>query len=455
MNERPPAHKIVATYQSDRGVLRIAAGLGVATVLVKLLALAKDWLVARSFGAGDELDAFLVAFLLPSYAVAVVAHSFGPAFLPSYIRVRQQSDRDVAAQMASAAVVAALGVLLMVTLAMVLSAPWVLPLVGWGFDTTKLALAERLLNLVAIVLLASGLSAVLTAVLNAEGRFVATALAPLAIPAGTIVVFIAGQARWGIEALAVGTSAGFMMEALLLFGWTVACRLLAWPRGGAFNAHLAHVGRQYTPMVAGSMLMSSSLVVDQAMAASLGSGNVSVFNYAGKLVALALGIVAASLSTALFPRFSQLIAERQWDELRSVVRRFSRGIVLLSLPVVAGMALLSEPLVRVVFERGAFTPEVTAAVSEVQLWLLPQIPFYVLAMIGSRLLSALDGNRLVLCIAALNLAMNVGGNLLLMHWFGVRGIAMSTSLMYAVAAMATFAAIRLRLQAVGATGTVG
>ena len=54
MNERPPAHKIVATYQSDRGVLRIAAGLGVATVLVKLLALAKDWLVARSFGASPR-----------------------------------------------------------------------------------------------------------------------------------------------------------------------------------------------------------------------------------------------------------------------------------------------------------------------------------------------------------------------------------------------------------------
>src|SRR5262245_47484488 len=111
MNERPAAHEGVATYLSDRGVLQIAAGLGAATVLIKLLALAKDWLVARSFGAGDELDAFLVAFLLPSYAVAVVAHSFGPAFLPSYIRVRQKDGSQAAGELATGALLAAVGVL--------------------------------------------------------------------------------------------------------------------------------------------------------------------------------------------------------------------------------------------------------------------------------------------------------------------------------------------------------
>ena len=97
------------------------------------------------------------------------------------------------------------------------------------------------------------------------------------------------------------------------------------------------------------------------------------------------------------------------------------------------------------FERGAFTPETTAAVSEVQRWLLPQIPFYVLVMVGYRLLSALDGNALLLRIGALNLFMNVTGNLVFMHWFGVKGIAMSTSLVYVVATLATFTAIRIKL----------
>src|SRR5262245_59813102 len=70
-----------------RPLLASAAMLGAMTVLVKLMAFAKDWQVAQIFGASDELDAFLVALVIPSYAVAVLGHSFGPAFMPTYIRL--------------------------------------------------------------------------------------------------------------------------------------------------------------------------------------------------------------------------------------------------------------------------------------------------------------------------------------------------------------------------------
>ncbi|HEX3726851.1 MAG TPA: hypothetical protein VHV08_11440, partial [Pirellulales bacterium] len=79
----PPLEPSVPS--SGPHVLRSAALLACATVLVKLAAFFKDLLVARSFGAGDELDAFLIAFLVPSFGVTVLASSFAPAFMPSYI----------------------------------------------------------------------------------------------------------------------------------------------------------------------------------------------------------------------------------------------------------------------------------------------------------------------------------------------------------------------------------
>ena len=79
------------------------------------------------------------------------------------------------------------------------------------------------------------------------------------------------------------------------------------------------------------------------------------------------------------------------------------------------------------------------------MYLALQIPFYILVMIGYRVLSALDGNRIVLRLGALNVTMNVVGNYVFMSFFGVNGIAMSTSLMYFVAAIATFVAVRYRL----------
>jgi putative peptidoglycan lipid II flippase len=445
MDEASAAATTAAARAADGRVLRSAALVGSGTVLVKLLALAKDWLVADRFGAGDALDAYLVAFLIPSFAVAVVAHSFGPALLPTYVRVGREQGAQAARHLATGALLSACALLVAVTLGLVLIGPHLLRLVGSGFNDAKLALAQRLFGQMAIVLVASGVSAVLGAVLNAHERFALPALAALAVPAGMLLTLMMGGDRWGIESLSAGTSLGFAAESLILAAIAIASGLLAWPAPGALSGQLREVAGHYWPMVTGTLLMSSSLLVDQAMAASLGSGNVSVLNYAGKLVALVLSVVAVSLSTALFPRFSHLIAAGQWQELRRMLARFSRGVLILSLPVVVGLSLVGESLVRLVFERGAFTAETTAAVGQVQLWLFPQIPFYVLAMIGWRMLSALNANRTVLCLAALNLTLNVVGNYVLMHWFGVRGIAMSTSLVYLVAAGATFLAIRIKL----------
>jgi putative peptidoglycan lipid II flippase len=430
---------------AGRGLLASAAMLGAMVVVVKLAAFAKDWLVARRFGASDELDAFLVALVIPSYAVAVLAHSFGLAFVPTYIRVSQHQGPQAARRLVGSVLVGGSAVLIAITLALAAVAPYMLPLVGTGFDDAKLVLARSLFYLLGGIVVASGISGVFAAVLNAEEHFAVTATAPLAVPVSTVIVFWLGQERYGIYALAAGTTLGFALELLALCLAMRHYRLLSASRVSGLDENLKHVAGQYAPVALGSLLMSSSLVVDQAMAASLANGSVSVLNYGGKIVTLVLSIVAVSLSTVLFPRFSRLIAGGEWEPLERTVRRCFKWVLVASVPGVILLAIFSEPLVRLVFERGAFSPQTTTAVSEVQLWLLPQIPFYVLVMIGFRLLSALDGNQIVLRIGALNLLMNVGGNYLFMHWFGVKGIAMSTSLVYLVAALVTWAAIKLKL----------
>lgn len=301
---------------SHRRVLSRMALLGTATVGIKLVALAKDLLVARQLGAGDALDAYLVAFVLPSYAAVVLGHTFASAFVPAYIRLWRRDGLPAAQQLAGSVLASALAIFATVTLALYLAAPLILPLVGSGFDASKLALTQRLFYPLAAIVLASGLSAVFAAVLNAHERFLAAAMAPLAIPVATLTVFWWFQSDYGVQALAIGTALGFLGETFVL-------ALAAW-RGGLFprprvrarSAELSRVGSQYIPVVIGGVLMSSAMVIDQAMAASLGSGQVSILNYGGKVVAVVLGIVAASLSTVLFPRFTHLIAAGRMAEFK-------------------------------------------------------------------------------------------------------------------------------------------
>jgi putative peptidoglycan lipid II flippase len=151
------------------------------------------------------------------------------------------------------------------------------------------------------------------------------------------------------------------------------------------------------------------------------------------------------MSTVLFPRFAHLIAAGQLREFMRTFTLYASGIVVLSIPGIVTLEVLSEPLVRLLFERGEFTSEATVEVSRVQMWLLLQIPFYVVVMLGARVLSALDANASVLRISALNVGINVLANYLLMRQFGVTGIAMATPLVFLVAMLATLLAIRARI----------
>ncbi len=287
----PAASKETASH---RRVLSRVALLGTATVGIKLMALAKDLLVARQLGAGDALDAYLVALVLPSYVAVILAHTFASAFVPTYIRLWRREGLPSAQQLAGGVLAVALAILAPLTLVLCLAAPLILPLVGSGFDASKLALTQRLFYPLAGIVITSGLAAVFAAILNAHERFVAAAVAPLAIPVATLAVFWWYQGDYGVQALAMGTALGFLVEMLFLLFAAWQARLLPWPRMHVPRAELSRVGSQYLPVAIGGVLMSSATVIDQAMAASLGSGQVSILNYGGKVVAVVLGIVAAS-----------------------------------------------------------------------------------------------------------------------------------------------------------------
>ena len=112
--------------------------------LVKVVSLAKEMLIARIFGAGDALDAFYVAILLPGFLSSIIATSFGSAFVPTYIQVRE-TEGDLAAQRLFSTVAAfSLAALLGLSLFLAVTAQWLLPVIGSGFGPEKLALTHTL-----------------------------------------------------------------------------------------------------------------------------------------------------------------------------------------------------------------------------------------------------------------------------------------------------------------------
>jgi putative peptidoglycan lipid II flippase len=117
-------------------------------------------------------------------------------------------------------------------------------------------------------------------------------------------------------------------------------------------------------------------------------------------------------------------------------------------PLTLGLVVFSQPLIRIVFQRGAFTAEDTKVVSRVLVFLSLQIPFYILVILGIRLISALKRNSLLMVIAGVNMTLNVILNLILMRYAGVAGIALSTSCAYLVSCVLVYASISRSLRRV-------
>jgi putative peptidoglycan lipid II flippase len=185
-------------------------------------------------------------------------------------------------------------------------------------------------------------------------------------------------------------------------------------------------------MVAGAFLMCGTDLIDQSMAAMLGPGSVSALNYGNKIVAFMHGIGAFALSTAALPYFSRMVAVDDWTGVRNNLKIYTNMILWVTVPVTVIGCVLSEYMVMMLFERGAFSNQDTGLVGQIQRLYLLQVPFYMLSILTVRLISSLKANHVLMWGAAINLLLNVILNYVFMLWIGISGIALSTSAVYLV-----------------------
>jgi putative peptidoglycan lipid II flippase len=430
--------QFIRTNGSDsvnRKILRAALVVGLLTIVVKAASTIKELAVAQLFGRTEALDAFLIAFLLPSFVVSLVVGSLGAALIPTFVETRQNQGAEAAQKLFSSMMFISLLVLLAIAMLLGLFAPYYLPYLGSGFSAAKLHLTRELLNEILPFVLFSGVATCASCILNAGEKFALPSLTPLATPLIMIIFVEFGARKWGAFTLARGVVAGSFLEAAILCWVLKRHGLQLNPRWNGLNSSARAVLGQYTPMLAGAFLMGSTSVVDQSMAAMLPEGSVAALSYASKIISVIGGIGGTALSTAVLPYFSKMVANSDWDGCRHTLRRYSGLVVLLTLPVTLCLVLFSEPLVRLLFQRGAFTSADTKLVGWVQICYSIQIPFFVLGSLFVRFLSSIKRNDVLMYGAVISLVLDVGLNLVLMRVWGVAGIALSTSLVYAASCL--------------------
>jgi putative peptidoglycan lipid II flippase len=382
-------------------------------------------LAARLFGAGDAMDAYLIAFLVPSFFMEMLAGPLDSALIPSLIEVREKQGRASEEALYSTALVCAGAVLLAAAVFAAAASGWMVPALGGSFSSGKLALTRQMLLAMIAVVPLSGLSCTWRAVLNSHHQFAYAAAVPAITPIVSIIALLAGGKQYGVFALAIGTLVGGSLEAILGCAGVKRLGYPVIPRWMGMTAPLRQVALQYAPLVAMTMVMTGSTLVDQGLAARLGSGSVAVLSYGTKLLSVLIVIGPTAVGTAVLPHISSAAARAGAGGERKNLWGYVLAIAAVIVPATVALVYFSEPIVRVLFQQGAFNHEATRLVAAVQKASLLQLPLTVLLAFEIRLTSAWKANRLLYRVAALSVALTFVLDLIFMRWIGVIGIALA------------------------------
>lgn len=411
-------------------IFRATVLVGGFTVLAKLAATIKEIFVASSFGRSDAVDAFLIAFLIPQTLINVGGACFSASLVPVFSKVRTERGDRQAEALLTKTLVASEAMLAAFSLLVGVCAPWMFHALGSSFSPGKRALTCQLCYWLLPAVALNAFTALLGSVLNVHRRFVVTSVTPLVTPLLTLLVIATQVNRWGIWTLVVGTLVGYLCESLIiLFAYFSLGLRFRWGVG-ELNRDVKAIMKQYLPLLGGGMLTGGISLVDQSITAALPAGSVAAFAYGTKVVNVILLVMTGSLSTVLIPYFAEMLAQNDWRGCQRTIRVYSRLLIAICVPVTIGMIAFSHPLIRALYQHGAFHANDTSVVSTVQIAYAISIPFVGLGIIHVRFLSSVRRNEILMLSGLQNLVLDVILDIILGKMFGVAGIALATTLFY-------------------------
>ena len=411
------------------GLTTAAAIIGVAGLLSRLLGLLRDRLLATVFGAGPELDAYYAAFRLPDFLYnLIIVGALTAGFIPVFAEYLERRGEAEARRLAEQVLSVVGAVMALACIALAFAAPWIVPLTAPGFHGESMSLTISLSRIMFLSPFLLGLSAVMGGVLQATRRFFAFSLAPLLYNLG-IIFGIAVLARWfGISGVAWGVIVGAALHffAQAAVAGRLGIRHLRFP---SFKPEgVRRILKLMGPRTAGLAVSQLNLVILLALASSLESGSVSVFNLANNLQAFPVGLIGVSFAVAAFPALSRAIGCKNSAAFGEALSSATRKIFYFLLPATFFILLLRAQVVRLILGNGKFDWNDTIRTASLLGWFSISLIAQALAPLYTRAFYAIQNTWTPFWIGLASEIVNVTAAFLLRGQFGIAGLAMAFSL---------------------------
>lgn len=423
--------------QKKRSLANIAGIVGIATLISKLFGLFREQAIAAAFGLGGVVDAYGYAYIIPGFFLILLGGINGP-FDSALVSVLAKRKKEEAAPLVEAITTFVSCILLIFSLIVVFSAPYLIDLLAPGQDPQIRAIATEQLQIMAPLAFFAGLIGIGFGTLNASDQYWLPSISPLfsslalIIGVGVLALNLGGNIhnpeymRLGGWVLAGGTLLGAVLQ------WLI--QIIAQSRSGMGKLKLRFdwnipgvkdVLKLMIPATLASGMLHINVSTDMYFVSGIPQA-VSAMRYSSFIILTPLGVISNTILVPFLPIFAKLAAPENWGELKTRIRQGLLLTALTMLPLTSIFLALAKPIAKVIYQRGAFNASSTDFVTPVLMAYGFGMFFYLSRDVLVRVFYALDDAQTPFKISIANIFLNAILDYILVNAFQTPGVIFAT-----------------------------
>lgn len=425
-------------------VVRAAAGLMLVTIFAKVIGFAREQVLSFAYGTSMYTDIYVMAMNIPNVIFAAIGAALSTTFIPIFCEINQ-NEGEVEAQKFTNNILSIVFVmcLLIAIVGLIFTEP-LLKVFAFGFEGETLSIALKFTRILIVSIIFIGIANVLTSYLQVKNNFTIPGL--ISLPQNIIVIIsIIISIKYGIYAMVWGTLIGMSMQVLfqLPFAYKEGYRLK--PHINLKDKNLKKMLILTGPVLVGVAVHQINMMVDKSLASTLGEGSISALNFADRLNSFVLALFITSIVAVVYPMLSKLSTEKNKEQFEEYIVKSSNSIIILVMPVAIGAITLSTPIVKLLFQRGAFDTQATQMTSIALAMYSVGLVAYGLRDIINKVFYALKDTKTPMINGAIAMGLNIVLNIILAKFMGHAGLALATSLSAIICTILLFVSLSRKI----------
>ena len=403
--------------------------IGGASLFSRFIGFIRDRLLTSAFGAGLQLDSYYVAFKVPDLIFQlIVLGAISSGFIPVFTEVWEKKSKTQAQNLVKTLLILILLILFVVAVLVALFAVPLTRLIAPGFYGLQLDRTVVLMRWLLISMFILGFSSIMGGVLQARRKFVGFALAPIVYNLGIIFGILFLAPYFGIKGVVWGVILGSLLHLSIQAYIALPIIFEKYTFSFQITSDVKKIIHLTIPRLFGLAGAQINLIVLIALASSLPTGSVTVFNLANNLQFVPIGLIGVSFAVASFASFSKMVANNDLNLLKKEFLMLVRKITFFILPIMAIMLLLRVQIVRILFGGRRFDWMATVQTADILAIFVLSLLVQSLIPVITRVFYALQDTYTPVLISILVVVLNIVLAIYFKNFWGVLGLAGSLSI---------------------------